>query len=82
MAEIQITDELRQNLRDLERESLVSRGVSDLVRMFHSITDTHETLESFDEGIWLIGEVASDNSNRISNLTESIFDAVIKQLDE
>ena len=78
MKNIHVTDDLQQNLSDLERESLITRGVGDLIRMLHSVTETSDALESFDEGIWLIGDIATDNADRITALTEKITDAVYK----
>lgn len=78
MKNIHVTDDLQQNLSDLERESLITRGVGDLIRMLHSVTETDDALESFDEGIWLIGDIATDNADRITALTEKITDAVYK----
>ena len=78
MKNIYVTDDLQQNLSDLERESLITRGVGDLIRMLHSVTETGDALESFDEGIWLIGDIATDNADRITALTKKITDAVYK----
>ena len=46
MKNIHVTDDLQQNLSDLERESLITRGVGDLIRMLHSVTETGDALES------------------------------------
>ena len=78
MKNIHVTDDLQQNLSDLERESLIAIGVADLIRMLHSAVGTGDALESFDEGIWLIGDIATDNADRITALTEKITDAVYK----
>ena len=78
MKTIQVTDDLQESLGELERESLITRGVGDLIRMLHSVTETGDALESFDEGIWLIGDIATDNADRITALTEKITDAVYK----
>ena len=78
MKTIQVTDDLQQNLRELERESLIATGVGDLVRMISSVFGTGDALESFDEGIWLIGVIATDNAGRIAALTEKITNAVYK----
>ena len=46
--------------------------------MISSVFGTGDALESFDEGIWLIGVIATDNAGRIAALTEKITNAVYK----
>lgn len=78
MKTIQVTDDLQQNLRELEEESLIAIGVGDLARMISSVVGSGTALESFDEGIGLIGDIATHNADRIAALTEKIVDAVFK----
>ena len=78
MKTIQVTDDLQESLGELERESLIATGVGDLARMISSVVGSGTALESFDEGIWLIGVIATDNAGRIAALTEKITNAVYK----
>ena len=79
MRTIQVTDNLQQCFSDLERESLIAIGVADLIRMLHSAAGTGDALESFDEGIWLIGDIATDNAARIAALTENIINMELSE---
>lgn len=53
---------------DLETELLKAQGIADLIRMLSVATSSGDSLESFENGIWLIGSIATDNAQRIEEL--------------
>lgn len=68
MADNKAVENKTQAFLDLETELLIAKGVADVVRMISASTSSGDSLESFENGIWLIGNIATDNAQRIEEL--------------
>lgn len=78
MADTQVADNIKSIVMELVEESFITNGVSALIRMLYAVTDSGCDMKSFDEGIWLIGNIVDDNAKRIDKLTSRLNKAVLE----
>lgn len=68
MADNKAAENTAQAFLDLETELLKAQGIADVIRMLSVATSSGDSIESFENGIWLIGSIATDNAQRIEEL--------------
>ena len=74
MAVQQVDERLRDALYDLEKEAIIATGIGDLTRLVSDISNSPNTsYDSYEEGITLIGNLATDNAERITELHTLIW---------
>lgn len=74
MAVQQVDERLRDALYDLEKEAIIATGIGDLTRLVSDISNSPSTsYDSYEEGITLIGNLATDNAKRITELHALIW---------
>lgn len=77
MAVQQVDERLRDALYDLEKEAIIATGIGDLTRLVSDISNSPSTsYDSYEEGIALVGDLATDNAKRITELSDLIWDLI------
>lgn len=68
MADNKAAENTAQAFLDLETELLIAKGVADIICAFGTVKSSGNSLDLFENGIWLIGNIATDNAQRIEEL--------------